>query len=238
MKWLKNHILEIIFFTSLVVNALLIIAFSSNNIDLGKAIDRIDDLEIENKGLRKSENINLEKIEGLVFDALDHDREIERLGAEHTTAITEKENEIQHYESLPVFEDLRICQDEFDSVIMDFEKFIKDTKVRFSLTIENHDKVMLKMQKALNLHYENYTSASKRATNNMEQRDLYKKIAESKIKKWGWFAGAGAYFGYDFNGERKAGVAFTIAYGRSIGGNKKYKKALRAVAKHQEIRSK
>jgi len=175
------------------------IGYRAVSSDLDGAKARIEAIEIENENLLETEKRNLAAIALKTEQIKTISAAKDKAVLDYKNGISAANKEIEHYKSL-VFYDLPECQENFNSLLIDYKKYIKESTDKFNLTIGLHKTEISEYHNIIELQDEDYASCIKRV-DNLNEKIKLKDTTIRNIKNgnfWRYVKGAG--FGMLFTG--------------------------------------
>jgi len=157
------------------------IGYRAVSSDLDGARARIEAIEIENENLLKTEKRNLAAIKLKTEQIKAISAAKDKVVLDYRKGISEANKKISLYRNV-VFYDLPECQENFNSLLIDYKKYIKESTDRFNLTIELHESEITEYHNVIKLQDEDYASCNLRVENLNEKIKL-KDTTIRNIKK-------------------------------------------------------
>jgi len=157
------------------------IGYRAVSSDLDTARARIEAIEIKNENLLETERRNRAAIELKTEQIKTISAANDKAVLDYRNGISAANKEIEHYKSL-VFYDLPECQENFNSLLIDYKKYIKESTDKFDLTIELHESEISEYHNIIELQDEDYASCNLRV-DNLNEKIKLKDTTIRNIKK-------------------------------------------------------
>ena len=175
------------------------IGYRAVSSDLDTARARIEAIEIKNENLLETERRNRAAIELKTEQIKTISAANDKAVLDYRNGISAANKEIEHYKSL-VFYDLPECQENFNSLLIDYKKYIKESTDKFDLTIELHESEISEYHNIIELQDEDYASCNMRVDNLNEIVKINNTTIKNIKRKNFWRYVKGAGFGMLFTG--------------------------------------
>ena len=157
------------------------IGYRAVSSDLDGARARIEAIEIENENLLETEKRNLAaivlKTEQIEAISAAKDKAV----LDYRKGISAANKKIEHYKSL-VFYDLPECRENFDNLLINYKKYIKESTDKFNLTINLYESKTTEYHNIIELQAEDYASCNLRV-DNLNEKIKLKDTTIRNIKK-------------------------------------------------------
>jgi len=140
------------------------IGYRAVSSDLDTARARIEAIEIKNENLLETEKRNLAAIALKTEQIKTISAEKDKVVLDYKKGISAANKKISLYRNV-VFYDLPECQENFNSLLIDYKKYIKESTDRFNLTIELHESEITEYHNVIKLQDEDYASCNLRVDN-------------------------------------------------------------------------
>ena len=175
------------------------IGYRAVSSDLDGARARIEAIEIENENLLETEKRNLAaivlKTEQIEAISAAKDKAV----LDYRKGISAANKKIEHYKSL-VFYDLPECRENFDNLLINYKKYIKESTDKFNLTINLYESKTTEYHNIIELQAEDYASCNLRVDNLNEIVKINNTTIRNIKRKNFWRYIKGAGFGMLFTG--------------------------------------
>jgi len=175
------------------------IGYRAVSSDLDTARARIEAIEIKNENLLETEKRNLAAIKLKTEQIKTISAEKDKVVLDYKKGISAANKKISLYRNV-VFYDLPECRENFDNLLINYKKYIKESTDKFNLTINLYESKTTEYHNIIELQAENYASCNLRVENLNEIVKINNTTIKNIKRKNFWRYVKGAGFGMLFTG--------------------------------------